>query len=419
MVVISLGTNLGNRHENLKKAIELLDQRCLKNIRQSIVLETEAILPEGAPADWNIPYLDMIVTGNTHLSPQELLSELKKIEREIGRPEIYDRWSPRIIDLDILFYNDINIQEENLVIPHREINNRPFFLHLLSLMDIHKSYNPEWEKSFTKCYTLYPQFVGIVNITQDSFSDGGKYYDIDNAVKQIEKLNKDGAAIIELGAQVTNQNAKILPHQKELEKLNQVLKEISPLIEKEKIKISLDTFRPEIALSLLEKYNISMINDVKGDFNKDTLRIIAESNCQFCRVHSLTIPVNKFTNIPEQSDLISYLLNWGTETLDKLCAAGFSRDRIILDPGIGFGKNSKQSIHILRNIDKFHKWNCCLMVGHSRKSYIQAFSNNPAAERDLETIVISQMLSNKIDFIRVHEVEKHMRALVTQKVLYK
>ena len=99
MVYISLGSNLGNRINNLRTAAAFLMQSCLRNSTCSIVLETEAILPENAPIEWNKPFLNMIVSGETGLSPTELLAALKSIETEMGRPEIYELWSPRIIDL--------------------------------------------------------------------------------------------------------------------------------------------------------------------------------------------------------------------------------------------------------------------------------------------------------------------------------
>ena len=136
MLYISLGSNLGNRINNLRTAANLITTRCLRNSSVSIVLETEAILPENAPTSWNKPFLNMIIAGETDLSPDALLTVLKSIESEMGRSTPYERWSPRIIDLDILLWDKLEINSSTLKIPHPELINRPFLVHLLALMGV-------------------------------------------------------------------------------------------------------------------------------------------------------------------------------------------------------------------------------------------------------------------------------------------
>ena len=126
MIYISLGSNLGNRINNLWLAVNLLTKCCLRDVSCSIVLETEAILPEGVSVTWNKPFLNMIISGKTNLSPKELLQALKVIEGYVGRTHIYEKWAPRIIDLDILLYGGLQINEPNLTIPHPELNNRNY-----------------------------------------------------------------------------------------------------------------------------------------------------------------------------------------------------------------------------------------------------------------------------------------------------
>jgi 2-amino-4-hydroxy-6-hydroxymethyldihydropteridine diphosphokinase/dihydropteroate synthase len=226
MIVISLGSNLGNRFDNLREAVKLIEQLCLQNVRRSIVIETEAILPEYAKNDWNRPFLNMIICGETALSPKELLNELKNIERKIGRLDEYERWSPRIIDLDILLYNDLIVDTTDLKIPHPEIKNRSFIKHLLSLMNF-KTWASEYiERSFIRSYLLQPELVGVVNITKDSFSDGGKFYDPGKAAQQILYLDDQGASFIEVGAQSTRPGALI---QSAEEEYTQFDRYISPL----------------------------------------------------------------------------------------------------------------------------------------------------------------------------------------------
>lgn len=411
MIIISLGSNLGNRFDNLRQAVNLIDQRCLRNIQYSIILETTAILPNYARTDWNKPFLNMIVGGETHLSPKELLNELKNIEREMGRPVEYEKWSPRIIDLDIVLYNDLVVDTIDLTIPHSEIKNRSFLKHLLSLMQPKSWISEHLENSFIKSYLLQPELVGVINITKDSFSDGGEFYDPIKAVEQILRLDEEGVSFIEIGAQSTRPGALIQSIEDEYIKIEEVLSRISHY--NRKLKISVDTFHPSIALKLIRKFNVSMINDVKCDFDEDSLRVIANSGCKFCLMHSITIPPNKSNVIPQSIDTLEYLITWGENSLKRLKNLGFSKENIILDPGIGFGKTTYQNIEILRNIDKFKDLGCKIMVGHSRKSYIQAFSKElNAYNLDIETIIISLAIADKVDFLRIHNVRDHRKALV-------
>lgn len=416
MVVISLGTNLGNRLNNLRKAIEFMSRYCLYNMRQSIVFETVAIVPEGAPAEWNMPYLNMIVYGETKLSPRELLRSLKTIERKMGRPEIYEKWSPRIIDLDILFYNDLVVRESDLTIPHPELKNRHFFQHILSLMDINPyEHNIDSNELFTNTFTLFPQMVGVVNVTPDSFSDGGEFYDVDKAVSQVNYLSNVGASIVEIGVQSTRPGARLQSQEEEYEKLDRVFRSLNPDVLENQF-LSIDVLHSSTATQLLQKYPIYLINSVTGDFDDNTLRTMAEKQCKYCVVHSLTVPANSNVTI-SSNDPMPCILEWGKKSVDHLLDLGFSLDNIILDPGIGFGKTPYQNIRILKHLEDLRALNCKIMLGHSRKSYISSFSTESAAKRDVETIAISQVVADKVDFLRVHNVRDHMRAIVAQSLL--
>ena len=137
-IVLGLGTNLGNRKNNLQKAINELSE-IVSDIKIADFYESEALLPENAPEEWNIPFINTAIMGNSTLSPHNLLEAIKKIELKLGRKESYERWSPRIIDIDILIYGDKIISSDNLTIPHKELVNRDFFL--LPLKDLW----PEWK----------------------------------------------------------------------------------------------------------------------------------------------------------------------------------------------------------------------------------------------------------------------------------
>ena len=415
MVYISLGSNLGNRINNLRTASAFLIQRCLHNTTCSIVLETEAILPENAPIEWNKPFLNMIVSGETELSPSELLAALKSIETEMGRPEFYELWSPRIIDLDILLWDKLEINSSDLKIPHPELANRPFLHHLLALMGLKAWQNVGFSPSFKKSLVLSPQLVGVVNVTHDSFSDGGNFSQTDKAIQQVLKLAADGASIIEIGAQSTRPGAVIAGPDQEYNKLKPVLDNIVQFMQDRTLTISIDTFWPSVISKLLENYPVAWINDVKGALDDDTLKLIVAKNCKLCLMHSLSIPPTKEVIIPLEKRPIDVIVEWGKAYIDRLLTLGFSLDQIILDPGIGFGKSIYQNIEILQKVVELQKLGVKIMIGHSRKSYLSAFTCRTAVHRDIETIAVSCFLAEKVDFLRVHNIEDHMHFLAVYK----
>ena len=411
MIYISLGSNLGNRIQNLRKAFELLSSTYLQNATYSVILETEAIAPPDSPSSWNKPFLNMVVKGETELSPELFLKSMKEIEIEMGRPIFYDKWSPRIIDIDILFWDNIKINTEFLTIPHAQIKNRPFFIHLLALMGVSEYKTSHYTNNFIKSCILYPKFVGIVNITNDSFSDGGKFNRTDRALKQILKLVSDGASIIELGAQSTRPGAELISEEEEFNQLKSLLNLILNRITDLKIEISLDSFNSNTVYKLLNLYPISLVNDVKGDLDEKTIELIIDRGCKLCIMHSLSIPSDPNITIPKDSNTIEVIKKWGADKINKLLDMGMEHTDIIIDPGIGFGKSIYQNIDIIKNIDQLKTLNTKILVGHSRKGFINAFSLQEPADRDLETIAISSRLINKVDFLRVHNVASHMRFL--------
>ncbi|HJD57598.1 dihydropteroate synthase [Candidatus Tisiphia endosymbiont of Ptychoptera albimana] len=413
MIYISIGSNLGNRINNLNMAVNLLTQSCLRNSKSSIILETEAILPDNTPPSWNKPFLNMIVAGETDLSPDALLITMKSIESDMGRLAIYEKWAPRIIDLDILLWDELEINTPQLTIPHPELSTRPFLQHLLALMELQPWTKMPLTNSFSKSFVLNPAIVGVVNVTNDSFSDGGQFNNPDKAIEQIQELASDGASIIEIGAQSTRPGAVIHTPEEEYNKLKPVLDGITTLINKGMLKVSIDSFWSSTVKRLLENYQISWINDVKGDFDNRTLKSIAEKGCKLCFMHSLSIPPNQELILSLEHRPISLIKEWGKQSIERLLNIGFSQENIILDPGIGFGKSSYQNIEILRYVQELRSLDVQIMVGHSRKSYIQAFSTVDAKNRDIETIATSLALKDKVDFLRVHNVRNHMRFFTT------
>jgi len=137
MIILGLGSNVGNRLQNLAKAVHIISKTVLAAVEVSPIYESEAVLRPDSPDDWNQPYLNMAVVGETHLSPLELLKEIKMIEKTLGRKDA-GTWAPREIDIDILAYDSLVKEDEGLCIPHKELCRRAFAL--LPLADV----APNW-----------------------------------------------------------------------------------------------------------------------------------------------------------------------------------------------------------------------------------------------------------------------------------
>lgn len=418
-VYIALGSNLGHRLDYLRTAVLKLND-ILTVLRTSIVVETEALLPENAPTSWNLPYLNMVVAGDTTLSPQNLLDRLQAIEQALGREKEHPFWGPRTIDLDILLYGDQIINIPQLIIPHKGLKERDFLLHLMATLAPELPY-PNTTQTFEslalkskfqpkKSFALFPKLMGIVNVTPDSFSDGGCYIDPKVAVEHCKQLIADGATLLDIGAQSTRPGATQISSEEEWERLLPVLNQL----DLKNIPVSIDTFRDDVIQKLLKTYPIAWINDVSGRLQNTTLEAIQQAGCKLCVMHALSVPPVKTENIAPSWEALDI---WAEQQIKKLTALGFKTDNIVLDPGFGFGKTAYATGFFLKTIEHMHTWGCPLLIGHSRKSFYNLLNATEAKERDIETLAVSQYLNGKVDYLRVHNVAWHQRFFSTQQWL--
>jgi len=433
MIYISLGSNLGNRLANLRQAIILLKDNILSNSYESIIIETKALLKSNSPKEWDTPYLNMIIAGETTLPPAELLQKLKDIECKLGRNINAEKWAPRLIDLDIIIYDEQIINQTGLQIPHSELPNRDFLIHLLALMpkqylprlNIHQNFvradeyahnNIDCSKLFSRSFTLGPEILGIINITEDSFSDGGKNFAPETAINNAYKMVDEGAEIIDLGAQSTRPGGiEIIGPEKEYERLAPVLDGIKNI----NAKISIDSYHPQLIRKVIANHKVDWINDVTGNLDDDILRDIAAAGIKILTMHSLSIPPSKATILPHTLSATSSIQIWSDKILEQMLRCGFDANDVIIDPGIGFGKSIYQNLELIREVGVLRTSGCKLLVGHSRKSFIGGFYDGKAHERDLETIAISSKLAKSgADYIRIHNIRDHHRSLVADKVSY-
>ncbi|AGH95016.1 dihydropteroate synthase [Pseudobdellovibrio exovorus] len=425
-VALGLGANLGNPIEQLRLSLQLLKQiPNLKVLRVSSLYESDAQLPENAESSWNQKFLNAAVLCEVRadLSAQTLLSHIKEIELKIGRAQA-DRWAPRRIDIDILYWDQEPYSDLSLSIPHRQLFERPFAL--LPLLEVWPQLRasmperlPHWaqawvsEKPFqTQISSRYfwPRMVGVLNVTQDSFSDGGRYLNSDALLEQIEKLLTEGADIIDIGAESTRPQALAVSEEQELQTLDWALTEIQKF--NKSLPLSLDCRRAGVVRSIIEKFDISYLNDVSGFSSPEMQDLLVKTKKRAFVMHSLTVPPRADQTLSEVKNPIDQLVGWWQRKALELKDKGAASEQLIFDPGIGFGTSKKQSLYILNHLEEMSDIKSEVMIGHSRKSYQTEYSDRPASMRDMETALMTQKMNMAyVQFLRVHDIESQKTAL--------
>lgn len=424
-VALGLGSNLGHPVQNLRLALKALRNSSVLKVKSvSSIYESDAVLPEGASVDWNKSYLNAValVELKSEMSPLELLSYIKNLELELGR-KASERWAPRAIDIDILFWNGFDFSSETLKIPHVRLLERPFaLLPLIEVWPLVRSQLkelPPWSHSWVlqkpfqtriSSKFFWPEFIGVLNITPDSFSDGGNLLTEDSLNLQLEKFFNQGADIIDLGAESTRPGALYVSESEECERLCWALK----ILEKSafKFKISLDSRKAFVVKNIISKYKIDFLNDVMGFEDVKMQEVLKESGLQAFVMHSLSVPPLKDKVLSENTSPADQLSGWWFEKISSLERQGIKSSQLIFDPGIGFGKTSAQSLYLLANLGKFSGLQHDILIGHSRKSFQSAFSERLANERDLETSLVTQNLNVAFtQYLRVHNIETQKIAL--------
>lgn len=250
------------------------------------------------------------------------------------------------------------------------------------------------------------KLVGILNVTTNSFSDGGKYISTQDAINRVHELFEEGADIVDIGAASTTYGREIVPYEKEWSILEPILKSI------DNSRVSIDTYNYQTAEKAILT-GVKIINDVSFGLNKNMLKIIAESKIKYILMHSLVLPANKDIRVNNIYEIVR-----GFESKIAECLkVGISLDQIIIDPGIGFGTNPSQSFEVLKNLQKFKKFGTEILIGHSRKSFLEIVSQYPPQERDLETLTASLYLRKQADYLRIHNVSWHKRAFKVAEAL--
>jgi 2-amino-4-hydroxy-6-hydroxymethyldihydropteridine diphosphokinase/dihydropteroate synthase len=416
LVFLSLGSNQGDRRATLELAVQELSKLSRLPLRTSCIYETQAVLSENANLDWNLPYLNMAVEIDYQGQALQLLSEIQNIEIRHGRVR-ENYWAPRTLDIDILFWEQLKFDLPQLKIPHASWSKRAFVLD--PLKDLAPSFAPDFysqnilQMAHSKKQHM-PSIMGILNVTPDSFSDGGAHFELSQIESYLSAIENE-IAYLDIGAESTRPQAKLLTQKEEWDRLHPVLEFIKKRYQGQycRPKISVDTYHGETAAQALA-YGVDVINDVGGFRCPVMKEVLSKSGFkgQYVLMHSVCVPADPKRNVESRVKINMFLKDWFSTQLRELENLGVHRDRVILDPGLGFGKNQKQSFEILRGFDEFWNLGCQVLMGHSRKSFLAHVSSQVPAERDFESIGISVGLAQSgIDILRVHNPKAHKRVI--------
>ena len=243
--------------------------------------------------------------------------------------------------------------------------------------------------------------MGILNITPDSFSDGGAYTTIDEALKKAEKMVEEGASIIDIGGESTRPGHVKIRDQEEMERVIPVIEKVKKEID---VAVSLDTYKYEVAKEGILA-GADMINDIWGlKWDRRLANLIAGEKVACCLMHNRDLPCSE--------DFENQFIQDMEASLDLAGKAGIARDKIILDPGVGFGKTYQQNLWILNHLEIMKRWNLPILLGTSRKSVIGITLGTPVSERVEGTIATTVLGRQKgASIFRVHDVKANGRAL--------
>jgi dihydropteroate synthase len=241
--------------------------------------------------------------------------------------------------------------------------------------------------------------MGVVNVTPDSFSDGGRFFDAAAAVAHARRLADEGADLIDVGGESTRPGAAPVSEQQELERIRPVLEALHDL----KIPISVDTRRPRVMQQAL-KAGASMINDVEALAAPGALAAVAGSGCAVCLMHKKGEPATMQRD-PHYDDVVSEVKNFLNQRIEAAKAAGIAAERMVVDPGFGFGKTAQHNLTLLRRLSELSEFP--ILVGLSRKSTLGKITGRPVDERLAGSLAVALLaLQGGATILRVHDVKE-------------
>ena len=253
-----------------------------------------------------------------------------------------------------------------------------------------------------------PLVMGIVNVTPDSFSDGGQFANSAAAIEHAIRLADEGAAILDVGGESTRPYSSPVDAEEELARVIPVIEGITA---RSDVPISVDTSKAIVAQAAIDA-GAEIINDITGlELDSEMLPVALKTGAGICAMHMQGSPQTMQDN-PSYVDVVRDIHTYLAQRKQHLLDAGIELEKICLDPGIGFGKTHQHNLQLLANCHQYHDLGCPILIGHSRKGFIAKIIGDKTANRDSETMAITLMLAQKaIQIVRVHEVKETVNAI--------
>ena len=250
--------------------------------------------------------------------------------------------------------------------------------------------------------------MGIVNVTPDSFSDGGQFLQRDAAIEQGLRLVEEGADILDVGGESTRPASEPVSEEEELRR---VIPVIERLAQRTSLPISVDTFKSAVAGQALQA-GARIVNDISGlRFDRNMVDVCRNAGCGIVCMHMQGTPQTMQVD-PQYVDVVAEICDFFAERLQTLTNAGIPASRVVFDPGVGFGKTAQHNIQILSSIQRFQAIGRPVLIGHSRKGFLQKVIGRTVDERLFGTIGVSVSLANQqTDIIRIHDVAANRDAI--------
>ena len=273
---------------------------------------------------------------------------------------------------------------------------------------VRRQYGPISVRSWNhKEFSSRPAVMGILNMTPDSFSDGGRFLSHDAAFSQAEKMIEEGADIIDVGGESTRPFSAPVDVQEEIQRILSIVKEVSSITEKP---ISVDTMKPEVARKALDA-GATMINDISGLRHPDMVNLAAESDVPVVIMHMRGLPSDMQTNI-RFNDVVRESIDELKVSVSRAEEGGVKSKNIILDPGLGFGKTVRDNLEILKRLREFRCLGHPILVGASRKSFIGRILDTDEGNRLEGSLALSALsMKNGSNILRVHDVHETLLTL--------
>jgi dihydropteroate synthase len=261
-----------------------------------------------------------------------------------------------------------------------------------------------------------PLVMGILNVTPDSFSDAGRFFESNAALQHAREMVAAGADIIDVGGESTRPGANQLSAEEEIDR---ILPTIEKIKEELNVLVSIDTSKDDVARLAVEEGGADLVNDISAlQFSEHMAATVAELNVPVILMHIRGTPENMQKD-PFYADVVGEINDYFQQRIDFALSHGIKKDKIILDPGIGFGKRLEDNISIIKNLKRFDEFDLPILIGVSRKSFLGQLSGETIPEkREAETITANILaVLNGAAIIRVHDVAQAVKAMKILKML--